>query len=85
MSNDPFELNDEKELRAKQRSEILQRLVEHLKDQDNEFYYLSTIEVAHEIHKLIHDKKKLNQKDFDLVQALTPEDIKIIFGLNSKH
>lgn len=85
MSNDPFELNNEKELRAKQRSEILHRLVDHLKNQDSEFYYLSTIEVAHEIHKLIHEKKKLNQKDFDLVQSLSPEDIKIIFGINSKN
>ena len=79
-------LDSEKELVAEQKSKVIQKLVNYLSENDKEFYYLSTAEIAFELTNLIKDNPNnlINKAEKELVSSLSSEDLQVIISFHSK-
>ena len=73
-----------KDLKNTQQKLIIQKIISALNESHPSFYYLSTIEIAAEIKKYIHEPAKLKHDDFLLVKDLTRRDIQILLSLHDR-
>ena len=71
-----------KDLKSTLQKEIIAKVVTALNESHPSFYYLSTIEIAAEIKKYIHEPAKLSHDDFHLVKDLSRHDIQILLSLH---
>ena len=71
-----------KNLIVSQQKKIITDVVESLNQLFPSFYYLSTIEVAAEIKKYIHEPSNLDHDNYELVKNLSREDIQILLSFH---
>jgi len=71
-----------KDLKNTHQKEIVEGIITALNESNPSFYYLSTIEIAAEVKKHIHQKGNLLHEDFELVKDLTRRDIQILLSLH---
>jgi hypothetical protein len=72
-----------KDLISTQQRKIVNAVVAVLNESHPSFYYLSTIEIAAEIKKYIHEPGKLGHDDLQLVKDLKRHDIQMLLSLHS--
>ena len=71
-----------KDLKNTHQKEIITGIVTALNESNPSFYYLSTIEIAAEIKKHIHQTGNLNHDNFQMVKDLSRRDIQILLSLH---
>lgn len=72
-----------KDLKNTHQKTIINEIVATLNDSHPSFYYLSTIEVAAEIKKYIHEPGNVSREQFDQVKDLSRHDIQILLSLHN--
>lgn len=73
-----------KDLKNTQQKQIMRKIVAALNESHPSFYYLSTIEIAAEIKKYIHEAGHLSHDEFEQVKNLTRRDIQILLSLRDR-
>ena len=73
-----------KDLINTHQKEVIQEVITALNESHPSFYYLSTIEVAAEIKKYIHESGNLSHEKFEYVKDLRRRDIQILLSLHHK-
>ena len=71
-----------KDLKSTKQRKVLDSLMSKLSAQNPSFYYLSTVEVANELHASIQARAGLSADDFELVRALSAHDIQILLSIH---
>ncbi len=71
--------HDAKELLHLKRKELIERLVKKLSEEDQNFYYYPTVEVAALIIEY-RDQGKLNLQDKALIEELNLQDIQVLLS-----
>jgi len=61
---------------------ILSEVIESLNQSHPSFYYLSTIEVAAQIKKYMHQPGNLSQDDYELVKRLDRKGIQMLLSFH---
>ena len=70
------------DLKSSRQRELLQNIIAVLNESHPSFYYLSTIEVAAELKKYIHESGKLSRDDYALMKDLKRLDIQMLLSLH---
>lgn len=78
-----IETQDEKELKIEKQKLIIDRIISQL-SKDESLYYLSTMEICHEVHSIIQSGSHLSLKEFEIVETLSSQDIQTLISYNSK-
>jgi hypothetical protein len=64
---------------------LIDRLLNEFMQKNESLYYSSTDEVCESLCEYIQKVANLNQNERELIQGLTPEEIKILFSYHSKN
>lgn len=71
-----------KDLKDSRQRELLDDLMQKLSMEHPSYYYLSTVDIAHELYERIKERKGLSQEDYQLLAGLSREDIQILLSIH---
>jgi len=74
-----------KNLVHSQQKQVIKEVIECLNQSHPSFYYLSTIEVAAEIRKFMHEPSNLTHDKYELVKSLSRKDIQILLSFHGNN
>lgn len=72
-----------KDLKSSQQSKIITGLVNQLFEREPSFYYLSTIEIAIEIEKIITVSGNITTEEAEILKGLDHRDIQMLLSLHN--
>lgn len=82
MDNKKEERELKRELKIEKQKQIIDKIITKL-SKDESLYYLSTMDICFEVHKIIQSGKELSHSDFELVENLSSQDIQTLISYNS--
>ena len=71
-----------KDLKDSKQRKVLDNLMKELSVAHPSFYYLSTVEVAAQLHERIKNRTGIAQEDYQLVIGLSRNDIQILLSIH---
>ena len=73
---------EHKDLKDSKQRKIIDALLSRLSSQHPSFYYLSTTDIAYELHQLINKRTGIDTEDWLLVKNLSQHDIQILLSIH---
>lgn len=72
----------QKDLKSVKQRKALERLMAKLASKTPSVYYLSTVEVAAELHAMIESRQGLSTDDVELLADLSTHDIQMLLSIH---
>ena len=71
-----------KDLKDSKQRELLDNLMQKLSHEHPSFYYMSTVDIANELHARIQERTGISQDDYQLLNGLSRQDIQILLSIH---